>query len=83
MRLYEFDFKSEKEFDDWMKRKQERYEKYKRQEFNRERKTKDSPFLRGFYAGKEFVPNTLDKIKRSYIGQTFKKISDIGQGSSK
>jgi hypothetical protein len=81
MRLHEIEFKSERDFEDWLKRKQDRYEKYKRQEFNRQNKFKDSPFWRGFYAGKEVVPNTIDKIKQSYIGQTFKKISDLGRGS--
>jgi hypothetical protein len=62
MRLHEIEFKSERDFEDWLKRKQDRYEKYKRQEFNRQNKFKDSPFWRGFYAGKEVVPkDTIDK----------------------
>lgn len=81
MRLYEFDFKSEKDFDEWLKRRHARDTEFQRQKHDREHKTKDSPFWRGYYAGKDFVPNTLDKIKRSYIGQTFKKISDLGKGS--
>jgi hypothetical protein len=86
MRLHEIEFKSERDFEDWLKRKQDRYEKYQRQTFNQQNKIKDSPFWRGYYGSKEFLSrakDTIEKIKRHPISQNLKKISDLGHGSQK
>lgn len=85
MRLHEIEFKSEKDFEDWLKRKQDRFEKYKRKEFDME-KYKDSPFWRGWYAGKKvvnYIPDKLEKLKRSEFGQSLKRISDLSKGTTR
>jgi hypothetical protein len=82
MRLYEIEFKTERDFEDWLKRKQDRYEKYKRDQF-KVKKYKDSPFLRGYYAGKKFIPDTVEKVKRNELVRGLKNLADITRGPAK